>query len=150
MNLPLAVEVAAALARRFEGLRLRPYLCQAGVPTIGFGATYYENRLRVTLRDAPITKERAESLLLWMVKTQYLPSVLLLCPGINDPHRLAAIIDFAFNLGNDALKVSTLRRRINAGRWDDVPTELMKWKYAGGKALHGLVIRRQMEADLCA
>ena len=148
MNLPLAEEVANALIRRFEGLRLRPYLCPAGVPTIGYGATYYENRLRVTLSDAPITKERAEGLLLWMVKVKYLPSVLMLCPRIREPHRLAAIIDFTFNLGVNNLRLSTLRRRINADRWGDVPTELLKWVHAGGKELHGLILRRQAEVDL--
>lgn len=148
MNLNLAVEVAAALARRFEGCRLRPYLCPAGVPTIGYGATYYEDGTRVTLFDPAITKERAEQLLLWMVRNRYLPAVLKLCPGIDSPERLAAIIDFTFNLGAGNLKISTLRKRINAGRWNDVPVELRKWVKGGGKTLRGLVGRREAEASL--
>lgn len=143
-----AVTVAAALARRFEGCYLRPYLCPAGVPTIGYGATYYEDGTRVTLFDAPITRERAESLLLWMVRTRYLPVVLRLCPGIDSPERLAAIIDFTFNLGAGNLQASTLRRRINAGQWDDVPGELRKWIKGGGKVLAGLVKRREAEVVL--
>jgi len=146
----LAVEVAAALARRFEGCYPRPYLCPAGVPTIGYGATYYEDGTRVTLFDAPITRERAESLLLWMVRTRYLPAVIRLCPNIDDPLRLAAIIDFTFNLGAGALSASTLRRRILAERWEDVPTELRKWVKGGGKVLRGLVRRREAEAALIA
>jgi lysozyme len=144
----LAIEVAAALSRRFEGCYLLPYLCPAGVPTIGYGATYYEDGRRVTLFDAPITRERAESLLLWMVRTRYLPAVIRLCPGIDDPLRLAAIIDFTFNLGAGNLQASTLRRRINAGRWEDVPDELRKWNRGGGKVLAGLVKRREAEAVL--
>ena len=144
----LAIEVAAALARRFEGCYLRPYLCPGGVPTIGYGATYYEDGTRVTLFDAPITRERAESLLLWMVRTRYLPAVLRLCPGIDSPERLAAIIDFTFNLGAGNLQASTLRRRINAGRWDDVPGELRKWIKGGGRVLAGLVKRREAEVAL--
>lgn len=143
-----AVTVAAALARRFEGCYLRPYLCPAGVPTIGFGAIYYEDGTRVTLFDAPITRERAESLLLWMVRTRYLPAVLRLCPGIDSPERLAAIIDFTFNLGAGNLQASTLRRRINAGQWDDVPGELRKWIKGGGRVLAGLVKRREAEVAL--
>jgi len=143
-----AVTVAAALARRFEGCYLRPYLCPAGVPTIGYGATYYEDGTRVTLFDAPITRERAESLLLWMVRTRYLPAVLRLCPGIDSPERLAAIIDFTFNLGAGNLQASTLRRRINAGQWDDVPGELRKWIKGGGRVLAGLVKRREAEVAL--
>jgi lysozyme len=144
----LALLVALALMRRFEGLYLTPYLCPAGVPTIGYGATYYEDGTRVTLHDPAITRERAEALLLWMVRTVYLPQVMRLCPGIDNPNRLAAIIDFTFNLGASALKNSTLRRKINEGAWDYAPAELRKWVRGGGKVLRGLVIRREAEAVL--
>ena len=144
----LAILVSTALAQRFEGLYLSPYLCPAGVPTIGYGATYYEDGTRVTLLDAPITRERAIALLQWMVRTVYLPAVMRLCPGIDNPNRLAALIDFTFNLGGSALKNSTLRRKVNAGMWAAVPTELRKWVMAAGKRLRGLVIRREAEAAL--
>lgn len=144
----LAILVALALMRRFEGLYLTPYLCSAGVPTIGYGATYYEDGTRVTLFDAAITKERAEALLVWMVRTVYLPQVMRLCPGINNPNRLAALIDFTFNLGGNALKNSSLRRKVNAGMWSAVPTELRKWVMAAGRRLRGLVIRREAEVAL--
>lgn len=143
-----AMMVAMVLMRRFESLYLTPYLCPAGVPTIGYGATYYQDGTRVTLSDSPITREQAETLLLWMVKMVYLPLVLRLCPGVDDTNRLAALIDFTFNLGGGALKGSTLRRRVNEGRWDDVPAELMKWVRGGGKVLRGLYIRRQAECVL--
>lgn len=143
-----ALEIAAALARRFEGLYLCPYLCPAGVPTIGYGATYYEDGTRVTLNDSPITRERAEALLLHMVRTVYLPAVAGLCPGADSPERIAALIDFAFNLGSGNLKASTLRRKVNAGAWGDVPAELMKWNKAGGRVLAGLTKRRMAEAGL--
>lgn len=143
-----AVQVAASLARRFEGLYLSPYLCPAGVPTIGYGATFYEDGTHVQLTDPPITKDRAEALLLWMVRTRFLPAVMRLCPNVDHPDRLASLIDFAFNLGAGNLKVSTLRKRVNAGRWDDVPGELRKWNKAGGRVLKGLTIRREAEAAL--
>ena len=143
-----AVQVAAALARRFEGLRLSPYLCSAGVPTIGFGATYYEDGTSVTLRDLPISKERAEALLLWMVRRVYLPAVVKLCPAVDKPERIAALIDFTFNLGVGRLKGSTLRKRINAEQWELVPAELRKWVLGAGKKLPGLVKRREAEIAL--
>ena len=143
-----AVEIAAALARRFEGLYLSPYLCPAGVPTIGYGATYYEDGTRVTLHDAPITRARADALLLRMVRTVYLPAVMRLCPGVDTPGRMAALIDFAFNLGAGQLKLSTLRKRANADRWDDVPSELRKWVKGGGRVLRGLTLRREAEVAL--
>lgn len=142
--------IAAALARRFEGLYLSPYLCPAGVPTIGYGATYYEDGTPVTLKDAPITRERAEELLLWMIKTVYAPAVMRLFPNADQlsPGLVAALIDFAFNLGPAALRNSTLRRKIIAGMMDEVPAEFMKWVKAGGKTLRGLFLRR--EADVRA
>lgn len=143
-----AVEVAAALAARFEGLYLRPYLCPAGVPTIGLGATYYEDGTRVTLFDPPITKERAFELLLWMVRTVYLPAVLRLCPGVDSADRLAALIDFTFNLGAGNLRMSNLRRRVNAQQWPTACVEIRKWTRAGGRELRGLVLRREAEALL--
>lgn len=143
--LDLAVQVAASLCRRFEGCYLHPYLCPAGVPTIGYGATYYEDGRRVTLADAPIPRARAEALLLWMVRTKYMPAVLKLCPALDEPGRLAALIDFTFNLGAGALRGSTLRKRVNAERWADVPAELRKWDKAGGRRLRGLTRRREAE-----
>lgn len=143
-----AVEVATALAMRFEGLFLKPYLCPAGVPTIGYGATYYPNGRRVTLKDAPITKEYAMELLTWMVTTVYLPAVLKLCPDVKEAGMLAALIDFTFNLGANNLAASTLRKRVNDGRWDDAKREFMRWNKAAGKVLKGLTRRRQAEVDL--
>ena len=148
MDTAKAITLAATIARQFEGFYSRPYLCPAGVPTIGYGATRYENGVRVTLQDPPITRERAEQLLQWELRSQCLPSVLRLCPGIDTPERLAAILDFTFNLGAGRLQASTLRRRINAGQWDGVPDELRKWVNGGGRRLPGLVARRDAEAIL--
>lgn len=145
---PDAVAVAAALCRRFEGFYAHPYLCPAGVPTIGFGATHYADGRPVTLKDSPISREAGERLLLLMIQREYLPKVLKLCPGVTDPKRLAALIDFTFNLGGSALSTSTLRKRVNAGRWEDVPPELRKWVRGGGRVLRGLVLRRDAEAAL--
>lgn len=144
----LAIEVATALAQRFEGYSADPYLCPAGVPTIGFGATYYEDGTAVRLTDAAIDRERAEQLLAWQLERVYLPQVRRLCPDIDTPHRLAAIVDFAFNLGAANLRHSTLRRRINAGLWDDVPAQLLRWNKAAGRVLRGLTLRRMAEGAL--
>ena len=144
----LAAEIAAILCRKFEGLYRGPYLCPAGVPSIGYGATYYEDGTRVALTDPMISKERAEQLLMWHIRYVYLPTVRKLCPNITDANRLAAIIDFTFNLGSGRLKTSTLRKKILAENWDEVPTELRKWNRGGGKVLKGLVLRREAEVAL--
>lgn len=143
-----ALEYVLALCRAFEGFYSRPYICPAGVPTIGYGATFYEDGSRVTLTDQPITKDRAEELLRWHVQRRFLPAAVKLCPGANTPGRLAGLIDFAFNLGEGNLRSSTLRRKVNAGEWDEVPAQHLRWNRAAGRVLRGLSRRCQARADL--
>ncbi|WP_342616695.1 lysozyme [Rhodoferax sp. GW822-FHT02A01] len=145
-----ALAVTLELIRRFEGLYASPYLCPAGVPTIGYGATYYEDGTRVALTDSPITRERAEALLLWHVKSVYFPAVLRWCPAVihETPGRIAALIDWTFNLGSGNLRASTLRKKVNLADWGSVPAELLKWNKAGGRVLRGLTARRSAEASL--
>ena len=139
------IAIAAALCRRFEGLRLRPYLCPAGIPSIGYGSTIYEDGRRVRLSDAPITAARAEALLQWHLRCVVLPAVARLCHGLTGAGLAGALMDFTFNLGAGRLAGSTLRRRVNAGDWAAVPTELRKWVRGGGRVLAGLVARREAE-----
>lgn len=145
MNTAAAIAVAKGLGIRFEGFRSVPYLCPAGVPSIGFGATFYEDGTAVTLGDAPITRERAERLLAFHILRVFMPATIKLCPNIDTPERLGAISDFTLNLGSGRLRASTLRRKILAGDWAAVPAELRKWTRGGGKILRGLVLRREAE-----
>jgi lysozyme len=142
-----AVEIAAALCRRFEGFYSKPYLCPAAVATIGYGSTRYENGTRVSLADAPITRERAEALMRWELETVCLPSVNRYCH--DQPANVqAALVDFVFNCGAGRLAGSTLRKRINAGDYEGAKLELAKWVRGGGKVLPGLVKRRTAESLL--
>lgn len=90
-------------------------------------------------------REHATLMLRWFILNRYMPAVLKLCPAIDTPERLGAIIDFCFNLGESKLRASTLRRRINAAQWSSVPAELRKWVLAGGRRLPGLIARREAE-----
>lgn len=137
--------VAEALIIRFEGFSAEPYLCPAGVPTIGYGFTRYPDGRRVQLTDAPMTVEHARQMLRWFILNQYMPAVRRLCPGLEGA-RLGAITDFCFNLGESNLRASTLRKRINGAQWSFVPAELSKWVLAGGRRLPGLIARRAAEA----
>ena len=148
MNLDEVLWYAASICRRFEGLYLKPYLCPAGVPTIGYGATFYQDGKKVSLRDKPITKEQAEDLLTYHLKQYFLKEVLLLCYTLDTESKTASILDFAFNVGLGNLKISTLRKRILAKNWEDVPNQLMRWNKANGKVLKGLTLRREAEKVL--
>lgn len=148
---PAADEVVAILLPlivRFEGLRLRPYLCSAGVPTIGLGSTRYLDGTPVTLRDAPITTEHAYLLAQRQIRTDYLPAVLQACPGLDTPRRIAAVTSWAYNLGTGALRASTMRKRINVQDWPGAARECLRWDRAAGRHVRGLTIRRQAEAAL--
>ena len=144
-------EQALALARRFEGLRFKPYLCPAGVATVGYGATRYPDGRRVRLDDPPVTRVAAEFMLSDEMAHCVAASIRL-CPVlINEPaSRLAAIADFCFNLGAGRLQTSTLRRRVNQRDWPEAVYEIKRWNKGGGRVLRGLVIRRDAEAALLA
>ena len=141
------LDITAVLCMRFEGFRSKPYLCPAGVPTIGFGSTAYADGTRVTLRDAPITREAAAELLEHELRHTYFPGVLKSSPELSGG-ALAAMADFAYNLGVGRYRASTLRKRVNAGDWDRAKIELRKWTRGGGRVLPGLVIRREAEVNL--
>jgi len=145
-----SIQIAAALCVNFEGMLLKPYVCPAGVATIGVGATFYQDGRKVTLQDPPLTKEEAIKLLEFHLGEVFLPGVFRQCPKLvnENPKRVAAILDFAFNTGIGRLQTSTLRRKINAQDWDGAKEQLMLWTRGGGKVLPGLLKRRQAECLL--
>lgn len=135
-------KVAIDLAKRFEGFSSRPYICPAGYWTIGYG--------HLCKPDTPsISRMRAEDYLVADLRVA-MQSTLRMCPvlAFESEHRLAAIIDFTFNLGAGRLQTSTLRRRINARDWPGASEQLMRWVHGGGRVLPGLVARRKAEAEL--
>lgn len=145
----MKLDIAAALCKRFEGFSSKPYLCPAGIPTIGYGSTYYAGGKKVTLADAPIDEPTARALLMAELEHTYAAGVLRLCPVLaNDERRFNAIVDFCYNLGVGRLQTSTLRRKINAQDWDGAKEQLMLWTRGGGKVLPGLLKRRQAECLL--
>jgi len=79
-----------------------------------------------------------------------LTATLRYCPVLatESEYRLAAIVDFTFNLGAGRLQTSTLRRRINQRDWLAAAIELHKWVHGGGKVLPGLVNRRKAESTM--
>ena len=130
------------LIKKFEGCRLKAYRCSAGVPTIGYGNTYYEDGSKVKIGDV-ITQERAESLLKELVKNYYHQHKHITQNQFN------AITSFCYNVGNGNYNKSTLKKKLLANPNDpSIRNEFMKWNKAGGKELLGLTRRRKAEADL--
>jgi lysozyme len=144
-----ALTLAADLCRFFEGFSSKPYICPAGYPTIGYGTVYKPDGTKVTMRDQPISRELANEWLMRELQHNYMAGVLKASPIlIRNQKLLAAITDFAYNLGVGRYRASTLKRRVDANDLLGVETELRKWIRGGGKVLPGLVKRRQAEIDL--
>jgi lysozyme len=135
------------IIRKFEGLKLRAYLCPADVWTIGYGNTFYENGSKVQ-EGEKITLDRADKLLFFVV-TKFEAEVKKLVKSAINDNQLGALTSFAFNVGAGNLAKSTLLKKVNANPNDvTIRDEFMRWTKAGGKVLNGLVTRRKAEADL--
>lgn len=135
------------MIKRWEGLRLHPYRCPAGIPTIGYGSTYYEDGTRVTMQDAPITEAKASAMLEKIVR-KFGNEVYEMVAIILTQNQFDALVDFAYNLGSGALKRSTLLRLINAGYPEKAADEFKKWCRCNGQINKGLLKRRNEEHDL--
>ena len=136
------------LIKLFEGLRLKPYLCSAKVPTIGHGSTFYENNKKVLMSDPAITKQRAEELL-QLSADRFARKVMNLVKKPITQNQLNALTSFAYNLGSGALASSTLLKKLNVNPNDlTIRNEFLRWNKANGVALKGLTNRRIKEADL--
>lgn len=140
-----AMRLCEALLHRWEGMVLRPYLCSAGVPTIGLGSTRYLDGRAVTLNDPPITREHALILAREQVRRRYLRAVRAYCPNLTEPRKAAALCSWTYNAGPGALRGSTLRRTINAEDNEAVPPQWRRWNKAGGRVVRGLTLRREAE-----
>lgn len=136
------------LIKEFEGLRLKPYLCSANVPTIGYGSTFYENGTRVKLTDVPITEVKAMDLLKVTVSKFALKVDALVKKDITQ-NQFDSLVSFAYNVGATALQNSTLLKLINNNPNDaNIAKEFLKWNKAGGVANKGLTNRRIKESAL--
>lgn len=136
-----------SIIKKYEGLKLEAYICPAGVPTIGFGSTFYPDGRRVKLGDK-ITLQEAESILLHDIKRfekEVRNSVKIEITN----NQLSALISFTYNVGASAFRKSTLLKKVNANPIDlTIHNEFMRWTRSGGKVLPGLVKRRAEESKL--
>src|SRR5574343_303880 len=135
------------IIKKFEGLRLKAYLCPSNKPTIGFGSCFYEDGSKVKLGDV-ITIDRADKLLFNTV-AEFEKQVDTVVTSTINANQLGALTSFAFNVGIGNFRKSTLLRLVNANPSNPaIRTEFGKWTRANGQVLKGLVTRRTAEADL--
>lgn len=127
------------LIKRYEGLRLKAYLCPAGIWTIGYGHTG-----GVRPGDT-CTRAEADKILACDVGRH--------CAPIREIEHLSqnqfdALASFVFNIGVANFDKSTMKRELLAGNFEAAAAEFPRWVRAASKVMPGLVVRRDEERAL--
>lgn len=139
--------------RKKEGEKLKPYLCIAGVPTIGVGATTYPDGRKVTLQDPPITVEQMNEMLAYEIE-RAINEVLTMTNQICTSSQLVALCLLGYNIGFPSLAKSTVIRKHNKGDYAAAAHAFRLWnKYRDPKTKQlvdspALLSRRLFESAL--
>lgn len=136
--------------KKWEGFRSEWYGDGGGTQTIGHGTTKSTPTVRAQAIETPITRDRAEELLLTALRHYYEPGVIgaLRAPIVLDDEQIGALVSFAYNVGLPSFTTSTLLLRINEGKALEAAQEFGKWIYVNGEPWHGLKRRRKAERNL--
>lgn len=135
------------IVKQFEGFRSKPYKCPAGIPTIGYGSTYYLNGEKVTMRDSAISEDFATELLEKLLNGFSINVDNLIKVSLNQ-NQFDALVSFTYNIGVKAFFNSTLLNKLNSADFDGASLEFSRWNKANGKILTGLTKRREAEQKL--
>lgn len=145
---------AVQLIRAFEGCHrigddglVYPYHDPVGLPTIGYGHLLSREPWADLNQWKPIPQDEAVALLMADL-TRFSRSVDRLVEVPLTDEQFGALVSFCFNLGAGALQASTLRRMLNRGDYLEAADQFLRWVFAGGIRLRGLVRRREAERDL--
>jgi lysozyme len=137
----------------FEQLKLKAYLCPAGVWTIGFGATSWQDGSSIK-EGQQITKNGAEELFNFHVNMfEIFLDTLIVYNPIND-YRYSALISLIFNIGNGNFLKSKVYKYLKIKDYYNASISFMNHVYAYDRKknqrvkLKGLVIRRTKEKEI--
>ena len=137
-----------ALIKEFESFRKTPYLCAAGVPTIGWGTTRYPDGRAVKLSDPKITEAVADMYLHHDLTTFEKAVNKVLTIPIQQS-QFDACVSLCYNIGQGNFTSSTLVKMLNAETAPDlIAPQFLRWDKAKGKPLAGLTRRRKAEMAL--
>ena len=135
-----------ALIRRFEGFRALAYRDAAGVWTIGFGHTSAAGAPHVR-PDMKISRKEGLQILARDVEAFARGVERLLEVELTDC-QFSALVSFAYNVGLENFRKSSVLRAVNQGDFAAVPRRLSLWVKCRGRVLPGLVNRRAAEAAM--
>lgn len=135
------------IVKKFEGLRLKPYLCPAGIPTVGYGATTYLDGSKVQIKDKAITEKMATELLKHHLKTAEDAVNSLVKVSLNED-QFSALVSLVYNIGVKAFSTSTILKLINQNSIELAAAQFGRWNKVNGEVSKGLVARRDAERAL--
>ena len=134
-----------------EAFVAKPYPDIAGIPTVGYGSTHYEDGSPVHLSDPEITIARGQA----MLQKDCLKCELALNHLVTVPlgqHQVDALIAFMYNVGITGFATSTILKTINTTGPKTVTEEMFtRWdkvhdpKTGALQDSNGLLNRRRLE-----
>jgi GH24 family phage-related lysozyme (muramidase) len=133
-----------SIIKKFEGFSSKPYLCPGNVWTIGYGHTGKD-----VVSNMHITREAAELILLKDVERfeECIAEIVVASISLTQ-YQFDALVSLAYNIGNQAIKKSSLIKDLNVGNYKEAANHFLDWTLAGGKTLAGLFQRRLAEKKL--
>lgn len=144
------------LLSQWEGIETKVYRDVAGLPTIGVGHLLTKDELtsgKIVINGQQVKYE--DGLTHAQIIALLGQDLATFEKAVNDSvqvtlqqHQYDALVSFAFNVGASAFRSSTLLKRLNEGKYDDVPDQLKRWVFSGGQKVQGLINRRNHEIQL--
>lgn len=132
-------EKCLELVKRFEGCKLKAYLCPANVWTIGYGTTGPEIKEGLEISQDDAENYLRRDLVRFGEEVDAAVKVNI------TQSQFDALVSFVYNVGPGAFRKSTMLRKLNAGDYLGAALEFPKWNRGGGVVLNGLVRRRAAE-----
>jgi lysozyme len=134
--------LAGGLITKWEGVRYVPYRDAVGVLTVCYGHTGPD----IVQREYSLAECKA----LLQADMRVANAAVRRCLPMPMLVQIeAALTSAAFNVGPKVVCGSTLQRKALANDWPGACAALDSWKYAGGRVMRGLVLRRADERAVC-
>ena len=144
------------LLRDLEGIEREVYRDSAGLPTIGCGHLLTRDELHsgkiqcgdqvIRWKDGPLSDAEIDALL--NEDTGWAEACVEACVRVQlTQNQYDALVLFAYNVGPNAFRESTLCRLLNHGDYAAVPEQMRRWTKAGGQVIRGLQVRREREIE---
>jgi GH24 family phage-related lysozyme (muramidase) len=146
---------------KHEGFKPSLYNDALGHCTIGYGYLVHRGKCNGSLNEEPFRDKKGNptSLTKAQATDQFSQKLGPYIDGVRNnvdveltQYEFDALVSFSYNLGANILKGSTLLKYINAGKWDRIHNEIMKYNKGrvNGRLqiIKGLTNRRYAEANM--